>query len=136
MQHFSFPLQYIVSSFLFLVYIISFLVYVTSYHDLEPQLCCIERPQGFALTAPKVLVSSLCYFVPCFLLAALLLYTPEGPYPSRRLFTRAKHFARSFAALHATLSLYSQLCCPSQPRRQAFSTILNYSQPLKNALLT
>ena len=42
--------------------------------------------------------------------AALLLYTPKGPYPSRRLFPRAKHFARSFAALHATLSLYPQLC--------------------------
>ena len=48
------------------------LVYVTSYHDLEPhrrcierpkdlepQLCCIERPQGFGLAAPKVRVLNL-----------------------------------------------------------------------------
>ncbi len=36
--------------------------------------------------------------------------------PSHRLFTRAKHFTRSSAALHATLSLYPQLCCFTRPK--------------------
>ena len=125
MQHFSFPLQYIVSSFLFLVYIILFLVSSFKFffalaapkaqvspepqalypcEALCPQLCCFTRPKGLTRATGSLPVRST-------LLAALLLYTPKGPYPSRRLFTRAKHFARSSAALHATLSLYPQLCC-------------------------
>ena len=55
------------------------------------------------------------------LLAALLPYTPEGPYPSRRLFTRAQHFTRSSAALHAQRALPEPL--GSFPVRSTLLTV-------------